>query len=77
MKKNIYIMYVYNVYICSFIFFCYDLLQDVEFGSLCYTIRPCCLSILYNSSHLLVPNSQSNAPLPLLFLGNQKSVLYV
>ena len=26
--------------------------------TLCYTIRPCCLSILCNSLHLLIPNSQ-------------------
>ena len=25
----------------------YDLSQDIEYSSLCYTIEPCCLSILY------------------------------
>ena len=27
--------------------FHYDLLQDIEYSSLCYTVGPCCLSILY------------------------------
>ena len=29
------------------IFFHYDLLRDIEYSSLCYTVGPCCLSILY------------------------------
>ena len=29
------------------IFFHYDLLQDIEYSSLFYTVGPCCLSILY------------------------------
>ena len=39
---------VYNkvcqLYICiyTFIFFHYSLLQDIEYSSLCYTVRPCC-----------------------------------
>ena len=36
-----------HIYICSFyIFFYYSLLQDIEYNSLCYTVNPCCLSIL-------------------------------
>ena len=27
--------------------FYYRLLQDIDYHSLCYTVRPCCLSILY------------------------------
>ena len=36
-------------YIYSYfnILFCYDLSQDTEYSSLCYTVGPCCLSILY------------------------------
>ena len=38
------------MYICSFLYFVhYDLLQDIECGSLCYTMRPCHLSILYKT----------------------------
>ena len=25
----------------------YRLLQDIEYNSLCYTVGPCCLSVLY------------------------------
>ena len=34
-------MYIYNHDL-----FHYALLQDIESSSLCYTVRPCCLSIL-------------------------------
>ena len=34
------------VYIYIF-FFYYGLSQDIESSSLCYTVGPCCLSILY------------------------------
>ena len=30
-----------------FFLFHYGLLQDTEYSSLCYTVGPCCLSILY------------------------------
>ena len=50
------------------------LLQDTEHSSSYSTVRPCCLSILYNSLHLLIPNSQIHLSLP---LDNHKSVLYV
>ena len=42
---HIYI-YVY-IYILFHILFHYGLSQDIEYSSLCYTIGPCCLSILY------------------------------
>ena len=34
-------------YIILQILFPYRLLQNIEYGSLCYTVNPCCLSILY------------------------------
>ena len=34
------VSYTY-VYILSY-FFHYSLLQDIEYSSLCYTVRPCC-----------------------------------
>ena len=37
---------VIHVHIFSYLFH-YDLLQDIEYSSLCYTVEPCCLSILY------------------------------
>ena len=36
---------IYNIYI--YIFSHYDLLQDIEYSSLWYTVGPCCLSVLY------------------------------
>ena len=35
--------------------------QDIGYSPLCYIVGFCCLSILFicNSSHLLIPNSQS------------------
>ena len=35
------------IYILFHILFHYGLLQDIEYSSLCYTVGPCCLSILY------------------------------
>ena len=35
------------IYILFQILFYYRLLQDIEHGSLCYTVGPYCLSILY------------------------------
>ena len=48
-------MYTYMcmwVYICIyyFLFFHYGLLQDIEYSSLCYTVRPCCLIHSINNS---------------------------
>ena len=34
-------------YILFQIFFHYRLLQDIKYSSLCYTVGPCCLSVLY------------------------------
>ena len=39
-------LYIY-IYILFQILFHYRLLQDSEYSSLCYTVGPCCLSILY------------------------------
>ena len=35
-----------HTHICFHVLFHYDLPQDIEYSSLCYT-RPCCLSVLY------------------------------
>ena len=35
------------IYILFQILFHYSLLQDIEYSSLCCTVGPCCLSILY------------------------------
>ena len=39
------VMHVYT-YILFNILFHYGLLQDTEYSCLCYTVGPCCLSIL-------------------------------
>ena len=41
--------YIYtHIYMYFFlIFFHFDLSQDVEYSSLCFTVGPCCLSVLY------------------------------
>ena len=49
----------------------------VEYGSLCYSVAPCHLSILYNNLHLLIPNSHSIPPVSPLPLGSHRSVLCV
>ena len=36
------------------ILFPYRLLQDTEYSSLCYTVDPCRLSILYIVVHMLI-----------------------
>ena len=36
-----------HMYILFQILFHYRLLQGIEYSSLCYTVGPCCLSILY------------------------------
>ena len=35
------------IYILFQIVFHYRLLQDIEYSSLCYTVNPCCLPLLY------------------------------
>ena len=39
-------LYIY-IHILFHILFHYGLSQDIEYSSLCYTVGPCCLSILY------------------------------
>ena len=60
------------IYICTHILFHihfpYGLSQDIEYSSLCYIVRPCYLSILYNqfaSANLKLPIQPS--PTPSLF----------
>ena len=36
-----------HIYILFYILFHYGLSQDIEYSSQCYTVGPCCLSILY------------------------------
>ena len=38
---------VIHIYILFHILFRYGLSQDIEYSSLCYTVGPCCLSVLY------------------------------
>ena len=57
-------LYIY-VYILFQILFHYRLLQDFEYSSLCYTVGPCCLSILcivVCTVYVLINNLQ-NQPL--------------
>ena len=64
-KVYIYIqLYIYTFFLN--ILFHYSLSQDNEYSSLCYTIGPCCFSILYIyiSVHLLIPNSSPSLPQP-------------
>ena len=57
------------------ILFHYRLLQDTEYGSLCYAGGPCCFSILYIVvCYQLIPNSQF---IPLFPFANHKFFLYV
>ena len=42
-----YIYYIQYIYILFQITFPYRLLQNIEYGSLCYTVDACWLSILY------------------------------
>ena len=35
------------IYVLFKVLFHYRLLQDIEYSSLCYTVGPCCLSVLY------------------------------
>ena len=49
------VIHIY-IYILFHILFHYDLSQDIEYSSLCYTVGPCCLSyeMFYNSDFSLV-----------------------
>ena len=46
MYSKIIRIYIY-IYVLFQIIFHYRLLQDTEYSSLCYTVGPCCLSILH------------------------------
>ena len=50
------------IYILFHILFHYGLSQDIEYSSLCYTVGPCCLSILY----IIVCLCPSQTPIPSL-----------
>ena len=43
-QKSDSVIHAYTLFI---FFFHYGLSQDIEYSSLCYTVGPCCLSILY------------------------------
>ena len=56
-----------HIYILSHILFHYGLSQDIEYSSLCYTVGPCCLSILYIPVFICqsqTPNPTLSYPLP-------------
>ena len=48
------IIHTYYIYICLFH---YRLLQDIKYGSLCYTVGPCCLCFLIDVT-LLPPTGE-------------------
>ena len=65
--------YIYtHTHILFHVLFLYGLSQDIEYGSLCVTIGPCCLSIICKSLHRFIPNSIPS--LPHLPLGNHRPV---
>ena len=65
-------------YILFYILFHYGLSQEIGYSSLCYTVGPCCLSILNVTVCIYYPRTPNpSLPLPPLHLGNHKSVLYV
>ena len=62
---------------------CSKLLQDMKCCSLCYTVGPCCLSIIYSSVHMLIPSFYFFLPLthpspnPSIPFCNHKFIFYV
>ena len=54
---HIYIYTHTHTYILFQIIFSYSLLQNIEYSSLCYTVGPCWLSILYICVYMLISNS--------------------
>ena len=60
-------IYIY-IYVLFHVLFHYGLSLDIEYSSLCYIVRPCCLSILFTI--VCLPNSHPFPPLPILPLGN-------
>ena len=76
--RYIFILYVIYTHILSHSLFHYDLSQDIDYSSLCFTVGPCCLSILniyqFASAVPKLPvRSTPISPPP----GNHSSVLYV
>ena len=73
---------VLHMYVCVYIYiffsyFHYDLLQDIEYSSLCFTVEPCGLFILYIILCIFSPKLPIHpSPTPFL-LDNHKSVLYI
>ena len=69
------VIHIY-IYILFHILFHYGLSQDIEYSSLCSTVGPCCLPILYMfvSANPKLPIHPSLTPLP---LSKHKSVLYI
>lgn len=66
---------VIQSYIHSFLYPSpYSLSQGTECGPLCCAVGSCCLPILCNRWHLLMPNSRSSPPSP---LGRHQPVLCV
>ena len=64
------------IYLYPYLYlYLYRLLQNIEYSSLCYTVGPCWLSILYivmyvNHQILIYPS-------PSFHLGNHKFVFYI
>ena len=72
-----YVCVCMHIYILFQILFHYRLLQDTEYSSVCYTVGPCCLSILYIVVFICLPQTP-NLSLPLAFpFGNHKFVFCV
>ena len=65
-----------HTHILSHILFHYGLSQDVLSISLCHCWALLLIHLIYNSLHLLTPNSHCIPSPPHLLLGNHKSVLY-
>ena len=72
-----FVFFFTHMYISKIILFHYGLSQDIQYSSLCYTLGPCCLSILNATLFLHVPTPNFQSISPCLLLGNHKSVLYV
>ena len=70
-------MYI-HIYILFHILFHYGLSQDIEYSSLVlYSRTLLYINLIYNTLHLLIPNSQSILPPLPLPIGNHRFVLYV
>ena len=59
----LYILYIiYIIYILFSILFHYRLLQDIEWSSLCYTVGPCSLSVLWKGLVLIYDMVEASGP---------------